>query len=156
MAAPADGGAVEVPDQLQDHGRIAPFRMIERELERVWAAVGRPGRAGGGSDAVGPVRVTRFVGVVIRSLGDRRTTRLWVNGTEHQFPPDVARRAVRKLAAVDAATTIDDLRLPPGHRLRALGGDRAGPHCFSANDQRRVRVRLEDDDAFEVEVCDDH
>ena len=49
--------------------------------------------------------VTRYIGVVIRSFADKRTEQLWVNGTERRLPPDIARRAVRKLSAVGAATT---------------------------------------------------
>jgi len=100
--------------------------------------------------------VTRYIGVVIRSFKDQRTEQLWVNGTERRFPPDIARRAVRKLSAVDAATTIDDLRVPPGNRLHSLDGDRTGQHAVSINDQWRVCFRFEDGDAYEVEVCDYH
>jgi len=100
--------------------------------------------------------VTRYIGVVIRSFADKRTERLWVNGTERRLPPDIARRAVRKLSAVDAATTIDDLRVPPGNRLHARDGDRIGQPSVSINDRWRVCFRFEDGDAYEVEVCDDH
>ena len=79
-----------------------------------------------------------------------------MNGTERRLPPDIASLAVRKLSAVDAATTIDDLRLPPGNRLHALDGDRTGQLSFSINDQWRICFRFEDGDALEVEVCDDH
>ena len=105
---------------------------------------------------VDPCHVTRDTTAVIRSFVDKRTEQLWVNGTERRFPPDIARRAVRKLAAVDAATTIDYLRVPPGNRLHALEGDRAGQYSVSINAQWRVRFRFEDGDALVVEVCDDH
>jgi hypothetical protein len=42
------------------------------------------------------------MGLVIRSLADKRTEQWWVNGTERRMPPDIARRAVRKLSAADA------------------------------------------------------
>jgi len=100
--------------------------------------------------------VTRYTRIVILSFADKRTEPLWVTGNERRLPPDIARRAVRKLSAVDAATTIDDRRSPPGNRLHALEGDRAGQHSISINDQWRVRFRAEDGDAFEVEVRDDH
>jgi toxin HigB-1 len=77
--------------------------------------------------------VMRCIDVVIRSFADRRTEPLWVNGTERRLPPDIARRAVRKLSAVDAATSIDDLRVPPGHRLHPLEGDRTGQYASAAS-----------------------
>ena len=93
---------------------------------------------------------------MVRSFADKRTEQLWVNGTERRLPPDIARRAVRKLSALDAATTLDDLRVPPGNRLHALEGDRAGQHSVSINDKWRVCFRFEAADAYEVEVCDYH
>ena len=100
--------------------------------------------------------MTRYSDLVIRSFADKRTEQLWVNGTERRLPPDIARRAVRKLSAVDAATTIDDLRVPPGNWLHALEGDRIGQLAVYVNDQWRVCFRFEDGDAYEVEVCDYH
>lgn len=69
---------------------------------------------------------------------------------------DVSRRAVRKLEAVDAATRLDDLRVPPGNRLEALRGDRRGQHSIRVNDQWRVCFRFSDGDAYDVEFCDYH
>lgn len=64
--------------------------------------------------------------------------------------------ARRKLAMVEAATVLDDLRFPPGNELEALGRDRAGQHSIRINDQYRVcfvwTVRGPD----EVEVVDYH
>jgi len=93
---------------------------------------------------------------VIRSFADKRTEQLFVSGTERRLPPDIARRAVRKLSAIDAATIVDDLRVPPGNRLHPLEGDRAGQYSVSINDPWRVRFRFEDGHAYEVEVCDHH
>jgi len=71
-------------------------------------------------------------------------------------PPDIARRALRKLEAVHAASQLDDLRVPPGNRLHALKGDRAGQHAIAVNDQWRVCFRFEKGDAYDVELCDYH
>lgn len=75
--------------------------------------------------------MTRYGNLVIRSFADKRAEQLWVHGTERRLPPDIARRAVRKVSAVDAETTIDDLRIPPGNRLHALEGDRIGQYAVS-------------------------
>ena len=61
-----------------------------------------------------------------------------------------------RLRQLDAATRIDDLRLPPSNRLEALRGDRTGQHSMRINDQWRVCFRFADGDAFEVEIVDYH
>ena len=63
---------------------------------------------------------------------------------------------LRKLVAVDAAETLDDLRLPPGDRLEKLRGDRVGQHSIRMNDQWRIRFHWADGDAFEAELVDYH
>lgn len=55
-----------------------------------------------------------------------------------RFPADLARRTRALLAVMDAARTLDDLRSPPGNRLEALAGDRAGQHSIRVNRQWRL------------------
>ena len=93
---------------------------------------------------------------MIRSFADKQTEQFWVTGTLGRLPPDIERRALRKLSAIDAAGQLESLRVPPGNRLHALEGDRAGQHSISVNDQWRVCFRFEDGDAFDVEICDYH
>lgn len=93
---------------------------------------------------------------MIKTFADRRTRDLFTTGTAKRFPPDVAQRTVRKLAYVDLATNLDDLRVPPGNRLHAIKDDRHGQHAIAVNDQRRICFRFADGDAYEVEVCDYH
>jgi proteic killer suppression protein len=64
---------------------------------------------------------------MIKSFADRRTQELFVTGKAKRFPPDVAKRAARKLEYVDLAGRLDDLKVPPGNRLHALEGDQEGP-----------------------------
>jgi proteic killer suppression protein len=54
------------------------------------------------------------------------------------------------------ATTLDDLRIPPGNRLEALKGDRKGQHSIRVNDQYRVCFVWRSGDAFSVEIVDYH
>jgi len=68
----------------------------------------------------------------------------------------VAGRAARKLEYVDLATSLDDLKVPPGNRLHRLEGDRQGPYSISVNDQWRICFRFEGGDAYAVELCDYH
>jgi proteic killer suppression protein len=93
---------------------------------------------------------------MIKTFADRRTAELFAKGSARGLPPDVIRRAVRRLEYVDLATRLDDLRTPPGNRLHALKGDRLGQHAIAVNDQWRVCFRFVDGDAFDVEFCDYH
>jgi proteic killer suppression protein len=57
---------------------------------------------------------------------------------------------------LDAAASLQDLRQPPGNRLEALKGDRAGQHSIRINDQWRICFVWKDDGAEEVEIVDYH
>jgi toxin HigB-1 len=91
---------------------------------------------------------------MIKSFADRRTQELYLTGKAKRIPPDVARRATRKLEYVDLAVRLDDLKVPPGNRLEALTGNRAGQHSVRVNDQWRICFRFIDGDAYDVEFCD--
>lgn len=93
---------------------------------------------------------------MIKTFADKQTEQFWLTGKLRRLPPDIARRALRKLTAVDAATDVEDLRVPPGNRLHALEGDRAGQHSISVNDQWRICFRFDETDAYDVEICDYH
>ena len=73
-----------------------------------------------------------------------------------KLPPDVQRRAHRKLLLLDAAEWLKELRVPPGNRLERLAGDRAGQHSIRINDQWRICFRWKEGDAHDVEICDYH
>ena len=100
--------------------------------------------------------VTHYARLVIKTFADKQTEQFYVTGKSRLVPPDVARRALRKLTAIDAAEQVELLRVPPGNRLHALGGDRAGQFSVSVNDQWRICFRFEDGDAYDVEICDYH
>lgn len=93
---------------------------------------------------------------MIKTFADKRSHDLYLTGTAKRFPPDVARRAARKLEYVDLASRLDDLKVPPGNRLHALSGERSGQHAIAVNDQWRICFVWRDGDAYEVEVCDYH
>ena len=69
---------------------------------------------------------------------------------------NIAAVTVRKLQQVNAATTLDFLRVPPGNRLEQLSGDRAGQYSIRINDQWRICFRWESGDAHDVEIIDYH
>jgi proteic killer suppression protein len=64
--------------------------------------------------------------------------------------------AQRKLTIVNAAKTLEDLRVPPNNRLEKLTKDRAGQHSIRINDQFRVCFRWQNGDAHNVEIVDYH
>lgn len=72
------------------------------------------------------------------------------------FPPDLLAPARRKLAWLNAAAELRDLRSPPGNRLEALAGNRAGRHSIRINDQWRICFVWSDAGADEVEIVDYH
>lgn len=57
---------------------------------------------------------------------------------------------------LDAAQTLQDLRVPPGNRLEKLTGDREGQRSIRINDQWRICFRWKDGNAYEVEITDYH
>lgn len=93
---------------------------------------------------------------MIQSFSDADTQYLFEEGKSKKLPPDIQRRALRKLEFVDNAEVLEDLRMPPGNRLHALKGNRKGQHAISINDQWRVCFRFEEDGAYDVEICDYH
>ena len=60
------------------------------------------------------------------------------------------------LVMLDAAETLDDLREPPGNRLEALRGDRAGQHSIRINQQWRICFTWTDAGPIDVEIVDYH
>jgi len=61
-----------------------------------------------------------------------------------------------RLDRIAAAVSLDDLRLPPSHRLEALQGNRAGQHSIRINDQWRICFTWRDGNAHDVEIVDYH
>jgi len=93
---------------------------------------------------------------MIQTFVDLETERLFNREAVKRFPLPVRRPGLRKLLLLDAAESLDDLRVPPGNRLEKLRGNREGQHSIRINDQWRVCFRWEAGDAHEVEVVDYH
>ena len=92
---------------------------------------------------------------MIQGFSDRDTERLFQDQPVRRFSA-IERQARRKLLLLDAASRLDDLRVPPGNRLEALVGDRAGQHSIRINRQWRICFRWRDGDADDVEIVDYH
>jgi proteic killer suppression protein len=93
---------------------------------------------------------------MIRSFRDRETEKAFRRERTRKLAPDVQRVAQRKLAVLDAAESLRDLRVPPGNRLEKLSGDREGQHSIRINDPWRICFRWRDGDALDVEIADYH
>ena len=92
---------------------------------------------------------------MIRSFAEKQTRALFETGVSRRWN-SIARAAVRKLVQVDSVTTLDELNVPPGNRLEALKGDRAGLHSIRISDRWRVCFRWESDGVYDVEIVDYH
>jgi proteic killer suppression protein len=93
---------------------------------------------------------------MIRSFRDKETQRLFQREVPRKLPEKVQRVALRKLVILDAAESLQDLRLPPGNRLEKLSGDRAGQYSIRINDQLRICFRWSKGEAEDVEITDYH
>ena len=85
-----------------------------------------------------------------------KDTESMFNGTSVARFANFQTVAMRKLAMLNQAGRLDDLRVPPGNRLEALRGDRAGQHSIRVNDQFRVCFRWTDAGPEDVEIVDYH
>lgn len=92
---------------------------------------------------------------MIKSFAEARTKALFETGKSRRWN-SIARIAVRKLVQIDSVTTLEELNVPPGNRLEALRGDRAGRHSIRINDQWRICFRWESDGVYDVEIVDYH
>lgn len=93
---------------------------------------------------------------VIKTFADKNTYELYKAGKSKRIPPDIIKRAIRKLEYIDLAASLDDLKVPPSNHLHMLRDDREGQHAISINDQWRICFRFRDGDAYDVEVTDYH
>lgn len=92
---------------------------------------------------------------MIKSFKCPETQKLFETGKSKRFS-SVANVATRKLTQLEAASTLEFLRSPPGNRLEALVGNRKGQHSIRINDQWRVCFRWTKDGPEDVEIVDYH
>ena len=92
---------------------------------------------------------------MIRSFGDKRTAALFRDEVVRDFQV-FARVAKRKLEAINAASRLEDLRVPPSNRLEKLGGDLKDFHSIRINDQWRIIFTWLGGEPHEVRIIDYH
>lgn len=93
---------------------------------------------------------------MIRSFADKTTAALFAGMEVRRLPQEIQQRAAEKLALLNAAQTVDDLRIPPGNRLEKLTGDRGGQWSIRINNQWRICFEFEQGNAYAVEIIDYH
>ena len=93
--------------------------------------------------------------MAIKSFKCKDTQRLFERTPVRRFR-SIESVARRKLEQIHAAASLEFLRVPPGNRLEALKGDRAGQYSIRINDQFRVCFRWLGKDAEAVEIVDYH
>lgn len=98
----------------------------------------------------------RYYWLMIKSYRCKETARITEGRTSRKFPADIQRRAKMRLDRIDAAADLDDLKVPPSHRLEPLSGDRRGQHSIRVNNQWRVCFVWREGHAFDVEIVDYH
>jgi len=93
---------------------------------------------------------------MIRSFRDDDARKIFERRRSRRVPADLQRVALRKLAMLDAAEALADLRVSPGNRLKRLLGEREGQYSIRINDQWRICFVWRDGDVYEVEIVDYH
>ena len=93
---------------------------------------------------------------MIRSFADRDSEALFHGRFAKRLAQDMQRVAQRKLRLLHQAEALRDLAAPPGNRLEALRGDRAGQHSIRINDQWRICFVWRDGGADNIEIVDYH
>jgi proteic killer suppression protein len=99
-----------------------------------------------------------MIGVAIQGFASAAVERFFVEGRVPRGAgwTNARRVATRKLDMLDYATSLNDLRSPPGNRLEALKGTLAGFHSNRINDQWRVVSRWTVSGPTDVDVRDYH
>lgn len=93
---------------------------------------------------------------MIATFACRATQRLRLGQRPAEFPATILQTALRKLTQLQAAASLNDLRVPPGNRVKALQGNRKGQHSIRINDQFRLCFRWAAREAYEIEITDYH
>jgi proteic killer suppression protein len=93
-------------------------------------------------------------------FADRGTRDLY-NGVASKLarkiiPSSLRQKALDKLTLLDAAMSLDQLKVPPGNRLEALRGNRVGQQSIRINDRYRICFRWTNAGATHVEIVDYH
>lgn len=93
---------------------------------------------------------------MILSFQDKEAVKIMSREHSRRLPLDIQRIALRKLLMLDAATLIQDLKIPPANQLEKLRGDRTGQYSIRINKQWRICFRWKQGHVHDVEITDYH
>lgn len=98
----------------------------------------------------------RYYRKVIKSFRDNDTEKVFLRENTRKFDIRLRKIALRKLLILDAAETLEDLKVPPGNRFEKLMGERKDQFSIRINDQWRICFKWNNGNAFDVEITDYH
>lgn len=93
---------------------------------------------------------------MIKSFKCRETEKIYNRMFSKRLPQDIQKVAIKKLWMLDAATELEDLKIPPSNHLEALRDDRKGQHSIRINKQWRICFNWHDGNSYNVEIVDYH
>ncbi len=93
---------------------------------------------------------------MIRGFKSKEAEKIFNREYSHILPTSIQKTAMRKLWMMNAAVSINDLRVPPANRLEMLKGKRKGQYSIRINDQWRICFKWEEGDVYDVEIVDCH
>jgi proteic killer suppression protein len=93
---------------------------------------------------------------MIKVFRDKDAERIFGRQYVKRWSKELQQIAYRKLLILDAAESLEDLKIPPGNRLEKLSGDREGQHSIRINHQWRICFVFKDGDVYQVEITDYH
>ncbi len=93
---------------------------------------------------------------MIKSFVCKETEKIWGGNASRKLPREIQDKALVKLRQLDAASTLNDLKLPPSNHLEELKKDRKGQMSIRINKQWRICFVWKDNEARNVEIADYH
>lgn len=93
---------------------------------------------------------------MIKTFADPETEKIFKGKVSRKLPADIQITARRKLLYLDETDNLQDLRAPPGNRLEALKGHRAGQYSIRINNQWRICFKWVNNHVYEVGIIDYH
>ena len=93
---------------------------------------------------------------MIKASADKRTGQIFNGIRIKKFDAALQKKALRRLRYIDAAESIEDLRIPPSNKLEKKEGDLKGFYAIWVNTQWRIIFEWDDGEAVDVQLADYH
>jgi proteic killer suppression protein len=93
---------------------------------------------------------------MIRSFGDGETEKIFHQEKSKKLPSDIQKRALTKLLLLEAATTEDDLKVPPSNHFEHLQGKLKDYYSVRINNQWRIQFKIINNELYDVSIVDYH